>query len=120
MKQGDQVSTPNGVGVFFELNKIDEAKAYVRLKEPLDTKTWRPIVVPGHPVWECLPCNEFFIKDLKVTKTLEERESELQKIQMQARARQEAAMREQMRQFQEAQRKQYEQQNNQGKSQANS
>lgn len=111
MKQGDQVSTPDGVGVFFELNKINEAKAYVRLKEPLDNKIWRPIIAPGHPVWECLPCNEFYVKDLKVTKTLEERESELQKIQMRERAKQEAVMREQMRQFQEAQRRQHEQQN---------
>ena len=117
MKQGDQVSTPNGPGVFFEFHEKDPSKAYVRLKEPTENKVWHPIIAPGHPLWECIPCDEFNIVDLTVTKTVEQRVQEAKEASMRARAKQQAAMAEKLRRQQEEQRNAYEQQASRGHTQ---
>lgn len=114
MKHGDQVNTPNGIGIYFDTTK-DNDKAYVRLKNPTELKKWIPLIEVGHPVWECFPCDAFDIKDLTLMKTLEDRQKEAQIAARVAQAQQQARMQEAMRQHQEAQRRVYEQQTNNSK-----
>ena len=104
MKHGDQVKTPNGLGVFFGPHQ-DANKAYVVLKNPTENKIYIPLVELGHPIWECFACDTFDLSDLSIDKTLEQRQAEAHAAAMHARAQQEALLREKMRQFEEAQRK---------------
>jgi hypothetical protein len=112
MKRGDLVKTPNGMGIFFDPVKEDPDKAYVRLKDPTEDKIHIPLIEPGHPVWECFPCDKFHISDLIVEKTFEERQREAQEIAMRAKAQRDALLQQKMREFQEQQRAAHERQQN--------
>ena len=113
MKHGDQVNTPNGLGVFFDTLEKDSTKAYVVLKTPTDNKIFVPLVEEGQPVWEAFPCDTFSMSDLTIDKTLEQRQQEAQEAMMRARAQQQAELNRRMAAFQEQQRRAHEQQNNQ-------
>ncbi len=106
MKQGDQVSTPDGPGIFFEFKETDKEVARVRLVTPKEEGlVWCPIITSG-PIWECLPCNLFKVTDLEVTKTFEQRQQEaneeMAKAQQAPRDAQQAAYEEKVRRFNEA------------------
>ena len=114
MKRGDLVSTPNGMGIFFDPVKEDGSKAYVRLKDPTDKKIYIPLVEEGNPIWECFPCDKFDFTELKLEKTFEERQREAQEANARAKAQHDALLQQKMREFQEQQRRVHEQQANQG------
>lgn len=112
MKHGDQVKTPNGLGIYFGPHE-DTEKAYVVLKSPTENKIFIPLVDPGYPIWECFACDVFSKSDLTIDKTLEQRQAEAYAAAQQARMQQEALLREKMRQFEEAQKRAHEQKKSQ-------
>jgi len=113
MKRGDLVKTPKGMGIFFDPVEEDGSMAYVRLKDPTEDKIHIPIVEPGHPVWECFPCDKFAFAEMTLEKTFEDRQREAQEAAQRAKMQRDAILQQKMREFHEQQRRAHEQQANQ-------
>jgi hypothetical protein len=112
MKHGDQVKTPNGLGVFFGPYDKDITKGYVVLSKPTDKKVFIPLIEINAPVWECFPCDIFDLSELTIDKTLEERQEEQRVKAQAAHAQHQEILKQRMQEFQEAQRKAQEQNSN--------